>query len=169
MISHIPYQLAENGRSLEAHLVRSNPILRLLDEPVPAVIAVAGPDGYISPDWYGIDDQVPTWNYVAVHLRGTLRRGTAEELPGVLDRLSHAMEERLRPKPIWTRHKMSAGVFERMCRQILPIFMEVTTIDGTWKLSQNKPENVPAAAADRLSSEGFGSDMTALAELMRSA
>ena len=33
-------------------------------------LIVEGPEGYISPDWYGVADQVPTWNYVAVHLVG---------------------------------------------------------------------------------------------------
>jgi transcriptional regulator len=34
---------------------------------VPSTLIVNGVDGYISPDWYGIDGQVPTWNYVTVH------------------------------------------------------------------------------------------------------
>ena len=62
LLSHIPFILTEDGASLEAHLVRSNPILRLLDTPQKAVIAVSGPDAYISPDWYLVADQVPTWN-----------------------------------------------------------------------------------------------------------
>lgn len=169
LLSHIPYQLAEDGKSLEAHLIRSNPILPLLKDPQKVVISVLGADGYISPDWYGIEDQVPTWNYVAVHLRGTLRLGEADELPGVLDRLSQNMEERLLPKPVWKYRKMSDGVFERMCRQIVPVFMSVETIDGTWKLSQNKPEGVPTAAAGSLAHTGFGSEIAELARLMKSA
>lgn len=168
LLSHIPFQLAPDGRTLEAHLVRSNPIARLLVEPLPVAIAVSGPDGYISPDWYGIEDQVPTWNYVAVHLRGTMRMGDADELAGVLDRLSQAMEERLLPKPVWTRDKMSDGVFERMCRQIVPVFMQVDAIEGTWKLSQNKPQGVPEKAADGLATQGFGPERETLAALMRS-
>lgn len=169
LISHIPFQLSEDGHALEAHLVRSNPIARLLKDPMDAVIAVCGSDGYISPDWYGIDDQVPTWNYIAVHLRGTLRVGKTDELAGILDRLSASMETRLLPKPIWTRSKMSAGVFERMSRQIVPVFMEVETIDGTWKLSQNKPQPAPELAADRLRAEGFGLEIGTLSRLMKSA
>ena len=83
LMSHIPFQLSEDGTYLEAHLVRSNPILRaLVDGPLEAVIAVSGADAYISPDWYGVADQVPTWNYVAVHLRGSLRALPQEELLG---------------------------------------------------------------------------------------
>ena len=75
LLSHIPFLVAEGGGAVHAHLVRANPIARLLAAGErPAVLAVSGPDGYVSPDWYGPEpDQVPTWNYVAVHLRGTLR------------------------------------------------------------------------------------------------
>ena len=66
LLAHIPFQLTDDGTYLEAHLVRSNPIARALrDGERDAVIAVTGPDGYISPDWYGVENQVPTWNYVA--------------------------------------------------------------------------------------------------------
>ena len=95
LFSHIPLLLSEDAGVVELHLVRSNPILRLLEEPVDAAISVVGGDAYISPDWYEVDDQVPTWNYVAVHLRGTLRRLPQEQLHGVLSRLSASMEERL--------------------------------------------------------------------------
>ena len=98
LISHIPVQLSQDGKHLEGHLVRSNPILSHLESPVPAVVSINGADGYISPDWYGFDDQVPTWNYVAVHIRGKLERLPIEELDGILERLSAAMEKRLLPK-----------------------------------------------------------------------
>jgi len=66
LASHIPVLLAPDETTLDMHLVRSNPILRLLDTPQDALLAVMGPDGYVSPDWYGANDQVPTWNYAAV-------------------------------------------------------------------------------------------------------
>lgn len=46
LVSHIPFQLSENGGYLEAHLIRSNPIVRLLKEPVRAIMAVSGGDAY---------------------------------------------------------------------------------------------------------------------------
>lgn len=149
--------------------MRSNPILLLLKEPQKTVISVLGADGYISPHWYGIDDQVPTWSYVSVHIRGTLRLGDASEVPGVLDRLSANMEERLLQKAVWMREKMSGDVFERMTRQIMLIFMDVETIDGTWKLSQNNPECAPTRAAQNLYETGFGSEIEELARQMKLA
>ncbi len=169
LISHIPFQLSDNGSSLEAHLVRSNPIVRLLKEPKNAVIAVSGPDAYISPDWYEIDDQVPTWNYVAVHLRGRLQMLDHEKLHPILDRISANMEERLRPKTPWTSAKMTPEVYEKMQRQIVPVFMEISEIQGTWKLSQNKEQEVALRAADGVETSNRSIADPAIAALMRKA
>ena len=150
LISHIPFQLSEDGSYLEAHLVRSNPIVRLLEAPLPAVLAVSGPDAYISPDWYGVEQQVPTWNYIAVHLRGVLRKLEQEALFGILDRLSAAMEKRLAPKPVWTMGKLTDETYAKMSRQIVPVAINIDQIDSTWKMSQNKPDAALQSAANGL-------------------
>ena len=94
---HVPFAL-EEGRVL-AHLVRANPLARhLRGGPAGALLIVSGPDGYVSPDWYGEPQLVPTWNYVAVHLRGELRLLEETALRHVLDRLSGNFEQRLAPK-----------------------------------------------------------------------
>ena len=167
LISHIPFQLSQDGTFLEAHLVRSNPIVKLLARPQKAVMAVSGADAYISPDWYGVENQVPTWNYVAVHLRGTLRLLEKEALRGVLDRLSQDMERRLAPKPEWKLDKVDADIYAKLSRQVVPVAMDVEIIDGTWKLAQNKPEEARAGAADQLSKPGIGLQTDEIARLMR--
>ena len=167
LIAHIPFQLSEDGNYLEAHLVRSNPIARALKEPQQAVIAVSGGDGYISPDWYGTENLVPTWNYVAVHLRGLLRPLPDTELRGILERLSENMETRLLPKSIWKIDKISDDALAKMLRQIVPIAMDVESIDGTWKLAQNKPNDARLAAADALAKTGFGAEYATIAALMK--
>lgn len=167
LLSHIPFQMAEDCLSLDLHLVRSNPISRTLATPQPAVIAVTGPEGYISPDWYGMTDQVPTWNYVAVHLRGTLSLLPEDEMHGLLDRLSAQFEGRLAPKTPWTSAKMSPGAMERMMRMIIPCRMVIEDVQGTWKLSQNKPDAARLGAADGVDAAGQSPEAAALARLMR--
>ncbi len=166
LVSHVPFILDEGGTLLKAHLVRSNPIVRLLDEPVAAVIAVSGPDAYLSPDWYGVEDQVPTWNYVAVHLRGSLRRLDDSELHAILDDTSALFEERLKPKTPWTSAKMDQDIYARLLRQIVPVAMDIDSIDGTWKLSQNKSQEVRLAAVAGLQDAVSGSEIATLAALM---
>ena len=168
LVSHIPFILSDDAKTVELHLVRSNPILRNLDEPQDAVIAVNGGDGYISPDWYEVDDQVPTWNYVAVHLRGKLSILPQDELHHVLDRLSASFEEQLLPKKPWNSAKMDQEVYTKMLRQIVPLKLDIATIDGTWKLSQNKPDDVRHRAADGLKQAGIGTQTDELAKLMKS-
>ena len=63
------------------------------------MLAVSGPEVYISPDWYGLDNQVPTWNYIAVHLRGSLTTLPIDTLRPHLNALSARNEALLAAKP----------------------------------------------------------------------
>jgi transcriptional regulator len=159
--------ITEDGATVETHLVRSNPLARALAEgPVPALLAVSGPDGYVSPDWYGAKDQVPTWNYVAVHLRGPLALAPAEALTDVLARLSDTFEPRLAPKRPWTMDKMTPATRERLLRAIVPARLTIEGVDGTWKLGQNKDEHARLGAAAAIEGS-VGAELAALAALMR--
>ena len=166
MASHIPFVLHDDR--IEAHLVRSNPIARhLRTAATEALLIVSGPDGYISPDWYLVEDQVPTWNYVAVHLRGTLRAREDDALLGHLEEVSHSNESHLVPKKIWTHHKMTPGVMDKMMRQIVPCRLLVRDIDATWKLGQNKSDSVRNAAADQMEAYPVGMEARLIAGMMR--
>ena len=166
LMSHIPFQLSQDGRQLEAHLVRSNPIVPYLNNPVEAVMAVSGADAYISPDWYGVDNQVPTWNYVAIHIHGTLQRSDPRDLHGILDRLSNAMEDRLAPKSPWKIEKLNTDVYARLKQQIIPIIMNVKEIQGTWKLSQNKQPDMRQAAISGIEATPVGLACDEIVKLM---
>ena len=166
LMAHIPFLLNPAGTSADLHLVRSNPIIRALTLPQQAVIAISGPDSYVSPDWYGLTDQVPTWNYVAVHLRGTLALLPENDMRDLLDRQSAYFEDQLKPKTPWKTAKMTPDVRDRMMRQILPCRMTVTAVDGTWKLGQNKTEEVRQRAAQQVQSAHIGTDTALLAALM---
>lgn len=165
MVAHVPVLVSEDGREVLIHLVRSNPIARALTAPQPARIAVNGPDAYISPDWYGIEDQVPTWNYVAVQITGLLERLPQEQMRDVLDTQSAFFEARLAPKPPWTTGKMTPDVLEKMMRMIVPCRMKVEDIAATWKLGQNKDDAVRERAAAMVPG-GLGAEREALAALM---
>lgn len=168
MLSHVPFLLDDDGALVHLHLVRSNPIARALRKgTLNARIAVSGPDSYVSPDWYGVDDQVPTWNYIAVHLTGEIELRPQEDLHALLDRQSAHFEFQLAPKTPWTTAKMSDGVMESMTRQIVPCAMRVTGVDGTWKMNQNKPDDVRLRAAEQIDEAGMGAEVATLAGMMR--
>ena len=152
MAAHVPFVMA-GARGVEVHLALSNAIARA-GLPAPALLAVQGPDAYISPDWYGVPDQVPTWNYVAVHLRGVLHAMEPQGLEPQVDALSAEFEGRIAGKRPWTKHKMGDGVMERMMRGILPFRLEVTEVQGTWKLNQNKDAAARAGVIAALEAQG---------------
>jgi transcriptional regulator len=168
LAAHIPFQLSDDAMTADLHLARSNPIARA-GLPAAALLAISGPDAYVSPDWYGphdqVPDQVPTWNYVAVHLRGVLEPLPEDALRPHVDALSAEHEGRIAGKAPWTSAKMTEGAMPRMMRMILPFRLRITSVDGTWKLNQNKPDAVRTRAAAALAKGDPGAQ--AIAALMR--
>lgn len=163
LLSHVPFLLSDDGAQADLHLVRSNPIAQVGD--AAAVIAVNGPDGYVSPDWYGATDQVPTWNYVAVHLRGRLVSLEQDALHDILVRQAAAYEARIFAKAPWSFDKMTPEAIAKMERMIVPMRFQIEVIEGTWKLGQNKDDPVREAAAAQMHT-GFGQELAEIAKLM---
>ena len=157
VVVHAPVLVAGPDR-LRFHVSRGN--RAKLDGKL-AIVSVLGPDGYISPDWYGVDDQVPTWNYLTVEAEGPLRTLDEAELADLLDGLSAAHEARLAPKPVWTRAKMTPGRFEAMLKAIIGYELAIEDLRGTRKFGQNKD-----AAQRRAAAAGLAPFNPALAALM---
>jgi transcriptional regulator len=160
-VAHLPFVFLDDDR-IGFHMARNNAIARYLDG-AEALFVINGPDGYISPDWYGVADQVPTWNYVAVELVGSVRKMDEAALIAQSDALSHHQELKLAHKPVWTRAKMADGMFEKMLRGIYGFELHITTWRSTLKLGQNKAEAVRIAAADGAEEAGN----VAIADSMR--
>ncbi len=167
LLAHIPFVLNEDGTGLDLHLVRSNPIVNLLETPQNAVLSIMGPDSYISPDWYESPDQVPTWNYIAVQLRGTLSLLPQSDLGGILDQLSDQFETRLAPKPAWTSHKMDQDILAKRMKMIVPLRLNINDIQSTWKLGQNKPDQARKLSAEQVAKNSLGYETQLLAALMK--
>ena len=144
-VAHVPVLFLDDNR-LGFHLALGNALTAHLDG-ADALFVAQGPDAYISPDWYGSDDQVPTWNYIAAELRGTVRREDDDALLPLIDALSLEHERRLAPKPEWTRDKMKPGLVESMTRGIVAFSLRLSDWQGTRKLGQNKPEAARLSAA----------------------
>ncbi len=161
-VAHIPFVFLDDDR-IGFHVARGNGIARHLDG-MQALMVVNGPDAYVSPDWYGMDDQVPTWNYLALELEGTVTRMDDAALAAQTEALSSEQERRLAPKPEWTRAKMSDGLFEKMLGAITGFELRITAWRSTAKLGQNKPAEARARVADALDERG----QKAVAHLMRS-
>jgi transcriptional regulator len=151
-VVHLPVVWLDDRR-IGLHIHRANPIVRHLDGR-DALFVVTGEHGYVSPDWYGLPDKVPTWNYLAAELRGPVHPLTKAETVAQIDALSDAQESRLSPKPVWTRDKMSDGLFDRTMAGLVGFAMDVVTLHGTAKLGQDKPEAARMGVADALDATG---------------
>jgi transcriptional regulator len=160
-VAHVPVIWLDEDH-IAFHLSRGNRLARHLDG-ARALFLINGPHGYVSPDWYGMDDQVPTWNYVAVELDGVVSAMDPQQLPALIDALSLDSESRLSPKPVWTRDKMTSGLFDRMLGAITGYSMKVSDWRGTRKLGQNKPAPARLSAAQGMEAAGD----PAIAALMR--
>jgi len=161
MVAHVPLTVTREG-NLRFHLARGNALTKHL-EGLTALASIGGPDAYISPDWYGLDDQVPTWNHVAVEALGSVRRLSEAELVAQVDDLSAAHEVKLLPKRPWTRAKMTPAKFEKMLPAIIGFELEVADLRGTVKMGQNKRRAEMEGAAAGLEAAG----QTEVAAMMR--
>jgi transcriptional regulator len=151
--SPLPFYLdyADDGTPRAVfHVARGNRLIRLADGNSSWLLAVNGPDAYVSPDWYVSPDQVPTWLYQTVHLTGTVRKLSDDELSAQVDALSAKFEGWLAPKPPWTSSKMTAGRLDAMKKAIVGLSMQVEEIEGTFKLNQHKSDADHAAIASAM-------------------
>lgn len=137
--SHLPFlldrQTAPHG-TLIGHIARANPQWKQGNR-AEVLVVFSGPHAYISPTWYEADLVVPTWNYIAVHAYGRL---TWIEEPAALRTIvesSVTTYERSQPQP-W---KLTApdDFVDKLLLQIVGFHIEITRLEGKWKLNQNHP------------------------------
>ncbi|HEY1415196.1 MAG TPA: FMN-binding negative transcriptional regulator [Caulobacteraceae bacterium] len=147
LIAHAPILL--DGDRLRFHLSAANPLSAALRDDCWALAVITGDEAYVSPDWYEMADQVPTWNYLSVEIEGRIRVLSRDEAARLLDDLAARYEAWLKPKPPWTRTKMDPAKFETLLGGIVGFEMKVERLEGVTKLSQNKP----AAEATRIARE----------------
>ena len=145
--SHVPLMLdPAQGKygMLYGHLARAN-----LQSGAPAgtqALAIfMGPDAYVTPNWYETKaktgEVVPTWNYVAIHASGPLTFfSDPKELLGLVTRLTE-LHERPRKEP-WAVGDAPADYIARQLKAIIGFRLEISTLQGKWKMSQNRtPED----------------------------
>jgi transcriptional regulator len=169
--SSLPFYLsgADDGTvEVLFHVARQNPLAKLADATTSWLLAVNGPDAYVSADWYLSPDQVPTWLYQSVHLTGTVRVLSDDELAVQIDTLSAKFENWLLPKKPWTSAKMTPARLETMKKAIVGLVMMVEEVEGSFKLNQHKSEADYAAVAGALQ-ERTDTGSQQIAGLMRRA
>jgi transcriptional regulator len=164
--AHAPVLLGDD--KLRFHLSSANALTAALEKSGTGLAVLTGPHAYISPDWYGAPDQVPTWNYLSAEIEGPVRPMEREQTVVLLDELAARFEADLAPKAPWTRAKMNAAHFESLLGGIVGFEMRVERLEGVTKLSQNKSADQVERAAAQLANRPDPA-AGALAEMMRQA
>ena len=142
--THAPFLVEERidgGHTIALHVARNNRLHARIGSGCQALFVCQGPDAYISPDWYGVPDQVPTWTYTSVHVTGTARVLPRDENLAHVEALSTEFERRLLPKPVWRSAKMTPARRHAMLKAIVCIAIDVESIQAQKKLIQHKGES----------------------------
>jgi transcriptional regulator len=136
-----------SGQRLIAHMARANPHWRAIADDEAVLLLFRGPDAYVSPGHYRMEEDVPTWNYSAVQVRGRLAHARdAAENRRVLERTVEHFEARLGTG--WRLSGISAAVVEMYARGTASFSVAIDRMDAAHKMSQDKlREDVTAVIA----------------------
>jgi transcriptional regulator len=155
-VTHLPLILDETAGpsgTLYGHFARPNTHWKLDHQKHSSIAIFHGPHAYISPTFYPDGAlAVPTWNYAAVHARGHLRlieeMDQAKPIIGRMIRFYESGSARPWPNPL------PAELFEKMMRGIVVFEMPIESIEGKFKLSQNRSVADQRGAISGLRSRG---------------
>jgi len=143
---------------LRAHVARANPLWRETRSDVEALVVFQGPQAYVSPSWYPSKAEhgkvVPTWNYVMVQARGTLRAiDDPAWVRAFVTRLT-TRHEAVQAKP-WAVADAPPDYIETTTRAIVGLEITLSALVGKWKVSQNRSAADRAGVASGLRAAGF--------------
>jgi transcriptional regulator len=159
VVSHLPLLVDAGKNLLRGHLARANPQSAHFAAGMEALVIFHGPHGYVSPSIYAEHPSVPTWNYAVVHVRGRARAVDEAALRQTLDDLVERFDRsgwKFRPPEDYAR---------RMLGAIAGFEIAIQSLEGKWKLSQNRSAEDQGRVAAWF--EGGGEPERALAALMR--
>jgi len=156
----VPFILVDSGGkgTLRAHIAKANDQLESLRAGAETLVIFHGPEAYITPSWYVSTKEharvVPTWNYLVVQIRGTPRVfDDAEWVRTQVEALTASQESR-RAEP-WKVSDAPAEFISGQLGAIIGIEIPIATIEGKWKVSQNRSGADREGVKEGLRSEGL--------------
>jgi transcriptional regulator len=161
--THTPVLLPDGAESLDGvtllgHMARANPQWKSFGPE--ALVVFSGPHGYVSPTAYGYTPAVPTWNYAAVHVTGSVELvDDREETLAVVEHTVRSVESGRAPRWDMTSSRQR---FAELVGGVVAFRVRVHTVKSNFKLSQNMPADVRA----RVRADMRAHDYEAAADLM---
>jgi len=135
--AHIPVLLKkiEDDYYLTGHLAYGNPLWKTFEEVQDILVIFNGPHAYISSSWYE-HENVPTWNYQAVHVYGKASLIEGMDLEQDLTSLLEKYESFRENPVLWD--KLSPELLQQEMKGIKGFKIKVEEVQAAYKLSQNR-------------------------------
>lgn len=133
--THTPVEIAEDAQgnlTIYAHMSRANPQWKTFDNQE-LLLIFQGAHTYVSPRWYN-HVNVPTWNYMMIHVYGHVRLVQGDELYALLSRLVHTHEASTQ----YSLERLPQEFVQKEMKGVVGFAIDVTRIDAAHKLSQNR-------------------------------
>ena len=153
-INHLPLVLSADKSKLYGHIARMNPLTKVANSNHSSVTAVFhGPNAYITPAWYPSKQEtgkvVPTWNYAAVHAEGTLKLiDDPHWLRSHVSQMTNIHEPTY--QSTWKLDDAPEEYVQTMLKAIIGIEIDIKSLVGKFKLSQNRPIGDYEAVVEQL-------------------
>lgn len=145
--THLPLYLSEDGKFIYGHFARANTQWKdIIDQQVLAVFN--GPHSYISSSWYETKDSVPTWNYVAVHVKGFIELMEDEE--EIRLSLHHLIDKYEVPNSSYDVNAVDPKYMNGLLKGIVPFKIRISSVEATAKLSQGHSKERQKLVIDEL-------------------
>ncbi len=162
--THLPVEVIENADgslTILGHMSRANPQWKSFGEQE-VLLIFQGPHAYISPRWYN-HVNVPTWNYVNVHVYGRARMVAGEELKSLLSGLvgRHEVDTG------YSLESLPADYVEKEMKGVAGFALEVTRLEAASKLSQNRDDESHASIIRHLEERGDDASAAVAIEMKR--
>ncbi len=162
--THIPLEFASDDSKLLGHLSRANPQWKTFDDESEVLTIFSGPHAYISSSWYD-HENVPTWNYIAVHIYGKIRIIEGAELLDSLNQLVDKYEASSR-QPV-SMEGMSKQFVEQSLKGLVGFEILITNIEASYKLSQNRDQKNQLAIIAELEKRNDPRSLSIAAEMKK--
>ncbi|MEO4052858.1 FMN-binding negative transcriptional regulator [Solibacillus sp. CAU 1738] len=160
--THLPLLLSDGNDYLVGHFAKANPQWRDMEGQT-VLTVFHGPHCYISPSWYEMDQAVPTWNYIAVHVYGEVEFIEDDELIASYEKLISKYEK---ANSTYKLANVDPKMITNMNKAVQGFKIKITNVEGKAKLSQNHPQNRRELVIDALE-KNPGQNEQQIANLMK--
>jgi len=160
---------SEKG-TLQVHMAKANNQWRELQAGAAPLVVFQGVDNYITPSWYATKQEtgkvVPTWNYAIVQVRGTAR--VIDDAAWLKAQVEALTGEHEKPRAEqWAVSDAPDSYIASQLKGIIGVEIEITEIEGKWKVSQNRPVADIARVSAGLDGKGDAHANAEMAGLVR--